>query len=142
MAPALPAATAMTPAMERAADPVVHPGPADQQEDGGGADQGGDGHARDRVGADADLAGDPGETTTKKNPKMMMRMAPRRLTADLGQNRQQERQRRSSPASVTQIGRSMSVREPAGRFAHAAPEILEAGAERRDDRGQSAQRAR
>jgi hypothetical protein len=42
------------------AHPVVHPGPSDQEEDRGGADQGGDGHAGDRVGADPDLAGDPG----------------------------------------------------------------------------------
>ena len=46
VAPALPAATAMTPAMEIAADPVVHAGPADQQEDRGRPDQRGDGHAR------------------------------------------------------------------------------------------------
>ena len=29
---------------------IIHPGPAEQQEDRGGADQRGDGHARDRVG--------------------------------------------------------------------------------------------
>ena len=48
VAPALLAATAMTPAMEMAPDAVVDAGPADQQEDRGRPDQRGDGHARDR----------------------------------------------------------------------------------------------
>ena len=49
------------------------------------------------------------ETTTKKNPKMMMRMAPRTLTPTWGRIVSRNASP-IEPAIVTQMGRSMSVR--------------------------------
>ncbi len=50
------------------------------------------------------------DTTTKKKPKMMMRMAPSRLTASLRRTGEEREPAPTAPARVTQIGRSMSVR--------------------------------
>jgi hypothetical protein len=48
------------------------------------------------------------ETTTKKNPKMMIRTAPSRFTPTWGTS-VSTRTRPIEPAIVAQIGRSMSV---------------------------------
>ena len=49
------------------------------------------------------------ETTTKKKPKTMIRIAPRRLTASCGSRVSTSASARA-PTGVTQIGRSTSVR--------------------------------
>ena len=75
------------------------------------------------------------DTTTKKKPNTTIRMAPSRLTASWGStvssSASADRARQRHPDRQVEIGP-----EPRGRLAQAAAQVLEAGAERRDDRGQ------
>ena len=75
------------------------------------------------------------DTVTKKKPNTTMSMAPSRLTPSCGST-VSRRASATAPTSVTQIGRSRSVRSRVVAVADAAAEVLEAGAEGADDRRQ------
>ena len=87
------------------------------------------------------------ETTTKKNPKITISTAPSRLTASCG-SMVRTSASTTAPTGVTQMGRSMIGPHPGGRVADAAAQVLEAGAEgghdgreradQRDDPGRAA----
>ena len=72
------------------------------------------------------------ETTTKKNPKMMIRTAPSRLTPTWG-TRVSTSTSAIEPAIVTQIGRSMSVRSRLPSSPTLPLEVLESRPEGADD---------
>ena len=83
----------------------------------------------DRVGADADLAGDAGRDHHEEESEHDDEDGAEQVDADLGQHGEQQRQGHRAgqrdPDRQVEIGA-----EPGGRLAHAAAQVLEAGAER------------
>src|SRR3954454_15320638 len=114
---------------------VVDPRPSDQEEDRGGADQGGDGHAGNGISADPDLPGDPGRDHYEEEAEDDNQNGAQQIYRQLGDNG--ERQRENDGADQGDPDWQVDIgAQPAGGHSHTALEVLEPGPKGADDRGQ------